>query len=113
MKQLCGIHQRYSGKSYSDAFECQTCGHSERRNLNFLGGRLLICDGVKRERSNAGNGSSGRRWRQRMPRGENLHPMFRSSDKRYTARPPANCRSARDAWDSLSDPARGAITRLS
>ncbi len=50
MKQLCGIHQRYSGKSYSDAFECQTCGHSERRNLNFLGGRLLICDGVKRER---------------------------------------------------------------
>ncbi len=47
-----------------------------------------------------------------MPRGENLHPMFRSSDKRYTARPPANCRSARDAWDSLSDPARGAITCL-
>lgn len=50
MKQLCGIHQRYSGKSYSDAFECQTCGHRERRNLNFLGGRLLICDGAKRER---------------------------------------------------------------
>ena len=50
MKQLCGIHQRYSGKSYSDAFECQTCGHTERRNLNFLGRRLLICDGVKRER---------------------------------------------------------------
>lgn len=47
-----------------------------------------------------------------MPRGENLHPLFRSSDKRYTSRPPANCRSAREAWDRLSDPSRGKIVCL-
>lgn len=47
-----------------------------------------------------------------MPRGENLHPLFRSSDKRYTARPPSNCRTAREAWDYLTDPKRGAIVCL-
>ena len=51
MRQLRGAHLRYHYKSWSDAFECPTCGHRERRNLNFFGGgRLLICDGVKRER---------------------------------------------------------------
>ena len=34
-----------------------------------------------------------------MPRGENLHCMFRTSAKRYTNRPPANCKAARAAWD--------------
>jgi hypothetical protein len=34
-----------------------------------------------------------------MPSGENLHAMFRTSHKRYTQRPPANCRAAREAWD--------------
>lgn len=34
-----------------------------------------------------------------MPRGENLHTAFRTSGKRYTQRPAANCRSARKAWD--------------
>lgn len=34
-----------------------------------------------------------------MPSGENFHSMFRTSFKRYTSRPPANCRSAREAWD--------------
>lgn len=34
-----------------------------------------------------------------MPRGENLHAMFRYGQRRYSARPPANCRSARAAWD--------------
>lgn len=47
-----------------------------------------------------------------MPRGENFHPLFRSSDKRYTARPPANCRSARDAWDHLTDDRHGPIVCL-
>lgn len=27
------------------------------------------------------------------------HGMFRTSDKVYRSRPPANCRSARAAWD--------------
>lgn len=27
------------------------------------------------------------------------HSLFRSSDKRYTERPPANCKRARAAWD--------------
>ena len=31
--------------------------------------------------------------------GQNLYGMHRTSDKRYTSRPPANCRSARAAWD--------------
>lgn len=34
-----------------------------------------------------------------MPRGEHFHSAFRTSDKRYTQRPPSNCRTARDAWD--------------
>jgi hypothetical protein len=34
-----------------------------------------------------------------MPRGENMHSMFRDGTRRYTSRPPSNCRSARAAWD--------------
>lgn len=34
-----------------------------------------------------------------MPRGEHFYGIFRTSKKRYTSRPPANCRSARKAWD--------------
>lgn len=37
-----------------------------------------------------------------MPRGENFHSMVRSSDRVYTSRPPANCRTARSAWDYLT-----------
>ena len=36
--------------------------------------------------------------------------MFRTSDKFYTSRPPANCRSARLAWDILLR--KGPITRM-
>lgn len=35
-----------------------------------------------------------------MPSGENLHCMFRTGTRQYTSRPPANCRSARMAWDA-------------
>lgn len=28
-----------------------------------------------------------------------LHAMYRTSDKVYTSRPPANCKTAREAWD--------------
>lgn len=38
-----------------------------------------------------------------MPRGENFHSMFRSSGKRYTQRPPANCKTARNAWDDHAE----------
>lgn len=31
--------------------------------------------------------------------GWNLHAMFRDGTRRYRSRPPANCRSAREAWD--------------
>lgn len=34
-----------------------------------------------------------------MPQGQNWHAMFRTSNKRYTSRPPANCKTARAAWD--------------
>lgn len=34
-----------------------------------------------------------------MPRGMNFHSMFRDGTRRYKSRPPANCRSARAAWD--------------
>jgi hypothetical protein len=49
-----------------------------------------------------------------MPRGDNLHPLFRSSSKRYTERPPANCVTAREAWDllTLKNPDRGGIVCL-
>jgi hypothetical protein len=36
--------------------------------------------------------------------------IFRTSDKFYTSRPPANCASARLAWDILSK--KGPIVRL-
>lgn len=31
--------------------------------------------------------------------GQNLSAMFRTGTRRYYSRPPANCRSAREAWD--------------
>lgn len=34
-----------------------------------------------------------------MASGERFHTLFRSSGKRYTKRPPANCKTARKAWD--------------
>lgn len=34
-----------------------------------------------------------------MSRGMNFHSMFRNGTRRYRTRPPANCRSARAAWD--------------
>jgi hypothetical protein len=38
-------------------------------------------------------------WAQR---GQNLSSMFRTGTRRYSSRPPANCRTARDAWDHFS-----------
>jgi len=37
----------YSGKSYSDRFACSKCERARRFNLNFLGGRAVVCDGEK------------------------------------------------------------------
>lgn len=37
-----------------------------------------------------------------MPRGQNLHCAFRTGTRRYTSRPPANCRAARAAWDRFA-----------
>lgn len=34
-----------------------------------------------------------------MPTGMHLSSMFRTGARRYKSRPPANCRSAREAWD--------------
>jgi hypothetical protein len=31
--------------------------------------------------------------------GQNLYAMHRTGTRRYKSRPPANCRSAREAWD--------------
>lgn len=39
-----------------------------------------------------------------------LHAMYRTSFKVYEARPPANCKSARAAWDFHAE--KGPIVRL-
>ena len=46
-KRLGGLHQRFATKSWSDAFECSACGVRQRFNLNFLGGKRVVCDGTK------------------------------------------------------------------
>lgn len=38
-----------------------------------------------------------------MPSGQNFHSMFRTGTRRYNSRPPANCRSARAAWDAHAE----------
>lgn len=50
--RLMGVHLRYS-KSWSDAFECPVCRQRKRYNLNFLGGRDVVCTGVKVEKLRA------------------------------------------------------------
>lgn len=42
--------------------------------------------------------------------GSHLHAMYRTSHKVYTSRPPANCKSARAAWDKLLQ--KGSIVRM-
>lgn len=38
-----------------------------------------------------------------------FYAMFRTGTRVYTSRPPANCRSARQAWDYLSEPSKAPI----
>lgn len=45
-KALGGLHQRYSGKTWSDAFQCPCCGARRRYNTNFLGTRRVVCNGA-------------------------------------------------------------------
>lgn len=45
-----------------------------------------------------------------MPSGENFHCMYRTGTRKYTERPPANCRAARAAWDIHSE--RGKVVWL-
>lgn len=44
-KRLLGLHLWYSGKNYSDAFQCPVCQRTKRYNLNFLGSRVPVCSG--------------------------------------------------------------------
>jgi hypothetical protein len=37
-----------------------------------------------------------------MPRGDNLHAMFRTGTREYRSRPPANCKNARRVWDHFA-----------
>lgn len=37
----------YSSKNYSVAFKCPTCGRTQRQSLNFLGSKVMVCDGEK------------------------------------------------------------------
>lgn len=39
--------EQYHNKSWSAAFACPVCGKTQRRNLNFLGGKWLLCNGEK------------------------------------------------------------------
>jgi hypothetical protein len=38
-----------------------------------------------------------------MPSVEHFYAIFRNGLRRYHSRPPANCRSAREAWDSHAE----------
>lgn len=39
--------EQYSNKNHSAAFKCDCCGVIQRRNLNFLGRKTLVCNGMK------------------------------------------------------------------
>jgi hypothetical protein len=36
----------YNYKSWSATFRCPVCGRERRQNLNFLGQRQLLCNGM-------------------------------------------------------------------
>ena len=38
---------RYNGKSYDKKYHCPECGRETWQNLNFLGSRVLMCNGSK------------------------------------------------------------------
>lgn len=38
---------RYNGKNWSNLFACPVCLRNGRFNHNFLGKRLVVCDGSK------------------------------------------------------------------
>jgi hypothetical protein len=42
-----GRATQYHNGSYSGVFACPTCGRACWQNLNFLGRRSMVCDGVK------------------------------------------------------------------
>ncbi len=37
----------YSAKNYSVAFRCPACQKTQRQSLNFLGNKVMVCDGEK------------------------------------------------------------------
>lgn len=37
----------YSAKNYSVAFRCPVCQRTQRQSLNFLGNKVMVCDGEK------------------------------------------------------------------
>lgn len=45
-KRQMGLHLRFATKSWSDSFKCPVCGEAKRFNLNFLGGKRVMCDGT-------------------------------------------------------------------
>jgi len=45
--RMMGLELQYSFKTWSDRFKCPVCGASQRRSLNFLGSRKLVCDGER------------------------------------------------------------------
>jgi hypothetical protein len=44
-KRMMGLELHYSFKNWSDRFKCPVCEKSKRQSLNFLGSRVLTCDG--------------------------------------------------------------------
>ena len=39
--------EHYSNKNWSMLFECPTCKRTGRFSLNFLGRKIVMCNGVK------------------------------------------------------------------
>jgi hypothetical protein len=44
---VLGRGRQYNNKSYNGVYTCPVCGRASSQNLNFLGRRSMVCDGVK------------------------------------------------------------------
>jgi hypothetical protein len=47
-----GKANQYNYKSWNGIFTCPICGRASSQNLNFLGRRAMMCDGVKWTKEN-------------------------------------------------------------
>ena len=58
-RRMMGLELRYSFKNWSDRFKCPVCEKSKRQSLNFLGSRVMVCDGETIQVAKTRNGGEG------------------------------------------------------